>query len=57
MFESHHIQWNVFQHYYQSYCDYLLKMDGVHEEQALFKQYFLSVPSHLIEVLATEKAF
>ena len=37
MFESHHIQWNVFQHYYQSYCDYLLKMDGVHEEQALFK--------------------
>ena len=27
-----------FQHYYQSYCDYLLKMGGMDKEQAVLEQ-------------------
>ena len=29
---------SVFQHYYQSYCNYLLKMGCMNEEQAVFEQ-------------------
>ena len=31
-------QYIVFQRYYQSYCDYLLKMGRMDEEQAVFEQ-------------------
>ena len=32
----------VFQHYYQSYCNCLLKMGHVDKEQAVFEQLILS---------------
>ena len=32
----------IFQQYYQSYCDYLLKMGRMDEEQAVFEQLTLS---------------
>ena len=42
-FESHSAKQNIiFQQYYQSYCDYLLKMDRMNEEQAAFEQVTLS---------------
>ena len=28
----------IFQHYYQSYCDYLFKMGRTGEKQAVFEQ-------------------
>ena len=41
-FESHSTQQNIFQQYYQSYCNYLLKMGRMDEEQAVFEQLTLS---------------
>ena len=42
-FESTSTQENfVFLHYYQSYCDYLLKMGRMDGEQAVFEQLTLS---------------
>ena len=42
-FESHFTQQNIiFQHYYQSYCDHLLKMGRMNEEQGMFEQLTLS---------------
>ena len=42
-FESHSTQQNIiFQHYDQTYCDYLLKMGRMDEEQAVFEQLTLS---------------
>ena len=39
-FELHTTQQNiVFQYYYQSYCDYLLKMGCIDEEQAVLEDY------------------
>ena len=39
----HSTQQNIiFQHYYQSYCDYLSKMGRMDEEQAVFEQLTLS---------------
>ena len=36
-FESHSTQQNIiFQQYYRSYCDYLLKMSPMDEEQAVY---------------------
>ena len=32
----------IFQHYYQPYCDYLLKMGCIDKEQAIFEQLCLS---------------
>ena len=32
----------IFQHYYQSYCDYLLKMGRMDKERAVFEQLVLS---------------
>ena len=41
-FESHSTQQNIiFQHYYKSYCDYLLKMGRMDEEQAVSEQLTL----------------
>ena len=41
-FESHSTQENIiFQHYYQPYCDYLLKMGPMDEEKAVFQQLTL----------------
>ena len=40
--ESHSIQQNIFQHYYQSYCDALLKMSRMDEEQVVFEQLTLN---------------
>ena len=40
--ESHSTQQNIFQHYYTSYCHYLLKMGRMNEKQAVFKQLTLS---------------
>ena len=37
-FESHSTQQNtIFQHHYQKYCDYLLKMGRMDEKQAVFE--------------------
>ena len=42
-FESHSIQQNIIlQHCYRSYCDYLLKIGRMDEEQAAFEQLNLS---------------
>ena len=42
-FELHSTKQNIiFQQYYQSYCDYLLKMGRMDEEQAVFEQLTLS---------------
>ena len=42
-FESYSTQQNViFQHYYKSYCDYLLKMGRMDEEQAVAEPLTLS---------------
>ena len=42
-FESHSTQQNIiFQHRYQSYCHYLLKMGHMDEDQAVFEQLTLS---------------
>ena len=39
----HSTQQNIiFQHYYQSHCDYLLKMGRIDKEQAIFEQLTLS---------------
>ena len=39
----HSTQQNIiFQHYYQRYCDYLLKMGRMDKEQAVFEQFILS---------------
>ena len=36
-FESNFTQQNtIFQQYYQSYCNYLLRIDTIDEEQAIF---------------------
>ena len=40
--ESYSTQKHIFQHYCQSYCDYLLKMGFMDEEQAVFEQLTLS---------------
>ena len=40
--ESHSTLQNIFQYYYQSYCDYLLKLGCTEEEQAIFEQLTLS---------------
>ena len=38
-FESHSTQQNIIlQHCYRSYCDYLLKISRMDEEQAVFEQ-------------------
>ena len=40
----HSTQQNIiFQHYYQSYCDYLLKMGCIDKEQAVFEQITLTI--------------
>ena len=42
-FESHSTQQNIIlQHCYRSYCDYLLKIGRMDEEQAVFEQLNLS---------------
>ena len=42
-FESHFTDQNfIFQHYCQSYCNYLLKMSRMDEEQAAFEKLTLS---------------
>ena len=39
----HSTQQNIiFQHYYQSHCDYLLKIGRIDKEQAVFEQLTLS---------------
>ena len=37
----HSIQQNIFQHYHEPYCDYLLKMDRIDKERAVFEQLTL----------------
>ena len=32
----------IFQHYYQSYCEFLFKMDRIDEEQAVFEKLTVS---------------
>ena len=42
-FESHSTQQNIiFQHYYKSYCHYLLTLGRMDEEQVVFEQITLS---------------
>ena len=42
-FESHSLQQNIiFQHYYQSCCDYLLKMGRMDDAQAVIEQLTLN---------------
>ena len=42
-FESHSVQQNIiYQHCYPSYCNYLLKMVHMDEDQAVFEQLSLS---------------
>ena len=39
----HSIQQNIiFQHYYHSQCNYLLKIGGIDKEQAVFEQLILN---------------